>query len=383
MVRHTTAAEPDEVACGPALAIDRSNSTADGQSAEPLAVGKLGGDAEMKKILNNPTDYVAEMLVGLCAAHPEYYQQAGDDGRVIKRPDAPVDGKVGIVTGGGSGHLPIFTGYIGKGLLDACAIGEVFASPSVEQMAEAIRVANGGRGVLRLYGNYGGDIMNFDMAGDVVEMEDIQTTTVLLTDDVASAKPDEADKRRGVAGMVYAFKTAGAKAEQGADLSDVTRVAQKTADHCRSIGAALTPCTVPQAGKPTFTIGDDEMEMGMGIHGEPGVWRGKLKPADAIAHEMVDHLVNDFAASGLALGSGDRVSVLVNSLGATPPEELYILYRIVAERLGSMAVEIVMPLVGRYATSMEMTGASFTFCKLDDEIETLLKAPAECAFWKV
>ena len=337
----------------------------------------------MKKILNNPTDYVNEMLVGLCAAHPAYYQQAGDDGRVIKRPDAPVDGKVGIVTGGGSGHLPIFTGYVGKGLLDACAIGEVFASPSVEQMAEAIRVANGGRGVLRLYGNYGGDIMNFDMAGDVVEMEDIQTTTVLLTDDVASAKPDEAGKRRGVAGMVYAFKTAGAKAEQGADLSDVTRVAQKTADHCRSIGAALTPCTVPQAGKPTFTIGDDEMEMGMGIHGEPGVWRGKLKPADAIAHEMVDHLVNDFAASGLALGSGDRVSVLVNSLGATPPEELYILYRIVAERLAGMAVEIVMPLVGRYATSMEMTGASFTFCKLDDEIETLLKAPAECAYWKV
>lgn len=332
----------------------------------------------MKKILNDPFKYVDEMLQGLCAAHPEFYKQAGASGRVIVRPDAPIKGKVGIVSGGGSGHLPIFTGYVGRGLLDACAIGDVFASPSVEQMADAMRTASGGAGVLRLYGNYGGDIMNFDMAGEMLEMEDIPSTTVLLADDVASAKRAERQKRRGVAGMVYAFKIAGAKADTRADLAEVTRIAQKAADACVSAGAALTPCTVPQAGKPTFTIAEDEMEMGMGIHGEPGVWRGKLKTADAIADELAQMLLTD-----QALGAGDRVSVLVNSLGATPPEELYIIYRRIRGILSDRGVRIVMPLVGRYATSMEMTGLSLTMCRLDDELETLLKAPCACAFWQV
>jgi dihydroxyacetone kinase-like protein len=332
----------------------------------------------MKKLLNDPQLYVEQMLEGLVLAHPQYYERAGDDGRVIKRPGAPKQGKVGIVSGGGSGHLPIFAGYVGTGLLDACAIGEVFSSPSVDQMAAAMRAANGGAGVLRLYGNYGGDCMNFDMAGDIVEMEDVRSTTVLLADDVASAPPAEAEKRRGVAGMVYAFKLAGAAAEAGGNLDEVTRIAKKAADSVRSIGAALTPCTVPQAGRPTFTIADDEMEMGMGIHGEPGVWRGKLRTADAVASEMMDHLLTDMPVS-----RGDRVSVLVNSLGATPPEELYILYRVVAARLSDAGATIVMPLVGRYATSMEMTGASITLCKLDSELEKLLHAPAECAFWQV
>jgi dihydroxyacetone kinase-like protein len=332
----------------------------------------------MKKILNDPFKYVDEMLEGLCAAHPEYYRQCGDSGRVIARAGATTEGKVGIVSGGGSGHLPIFTGYVGTGLLDACAIGDVFASPTVEQMTDAMREAHAGAGVLRLYGNYGGDIMNFDMAGEMLELEDIESTTVLLADDVASAGPDEAEKRRGVAGMVYAFKCAGAKAEEMAGLAEVTRVAQKTADSCRSIGIALSPCTVPQAGKPTFEIDEDEMEMGMGIHGEPGVWRGPLRPADEIATEMMDRLVAD-----KPLASGDRVSILVNSLGATPPEELYILYRHVENRLRDAGVSIATPLVGRYATSMEMTGCSITLCYLDDELEQLLKAPAECAFWSV
>jgi len=201
---------------------------------------------------------------------------------------------------------------------------------------------------------------------------------VRLADDVASAPTAEAEKRRGVAGIVYAYKIAGAAAEEGKNLAEVTRIAQAAADACRSIGTALTPCTVPQAGRPTFTIADDEMEMGMGIHGEPGVWRGKLRTADAIAAEMLDMLLAD-----RPLTAGDRASVLVNSLGATPPEELFILYRQVHARLSGLGVTIVMPLVGRYACSMEMAGASFTICKLDAELERLLKAPAECAFWKV
>lgn len=332
----------------------------------------------MKKILNDPADYVTEMLDGLVAAHPAHYRLYGDHGRVIARATPARAGKVGVVTGGGSGHLPVFTGYVGPGLLDACAIGEVFASPSAEQMADAIRVAHSGAGVLRLYGNYGGDIMNFDMAGDLVGFEDIDCTTVILADDVASAPPEEAAKRRGVAGMVYAFKIAGAAAEAGLDLPGVTRVAQAAADACRSVGVALSPCTVPQAGRPTFQIADDEIEMGMGIHGEPGVWRGKLRPADAIAGEMMDRLLQD-----MPLKPGDRVSVLVNSLGATPPEELYILYRTVRCRIEDAGAAIVMPLVGRYATSMEMAGASFTLLRLDDELEGYLKAPCDCAFWSV
>ncbi|MBN7761875.1 dihydroxyacetone kinase subunit DhaK [Nitratireductor aquibiodomus] len=331
----------------------------------------------MKKILNNPADYVDEMLEGMIAAHPETYAQPVR--RVIARAAGAKKGKVGIVTGGGSGHLPIFTGYVGTGLLDACAIGDVFASPSAEQMAEAIRLADGGAGVLRLYGNYGGDVMNFDMAGEMAEMEhDIRTTTVLLTDDVVSAPKEEAEKRRGVAGMVYAFKIAGAAAERGDDLDEVTRIARKTADACRSIGMALTPCTIPQAGKPTFEIGETEMEMGMGIHGEPGIWRDAIKPADETAEEMLERLMAD-----QPLAKGDRISILVNSLGATPAEELYILYRHAKQKLDALGVEIVMPLVGRYATSMEMTGATITVIKLDEELETLLKAPADCAFWRV
>jgi len=332
----------------------------------------------MKKILNDPFAYVDEMLQGLCLAHPQYYKQAGTAGRVIVRTDGPIKGKVGIVSGGGSGHLPVFTGYVGKGLLDACAIGDIFSSPAVDQVEEAIRAANGGAGVLRLYGNYGGDNMNFDMAGEMVEMEAIATTTVRVADDVASASLAERSKRRGVAGLVYAYKITGAKADQRATLDEVTRIAQKAADACRSVGVALTPCTVPAVGRPTFEISETEMEIGMGIHGEPGVRRGPMRPADAIADEMLSLLLAD-----MPLTSGDRISILVNSLGATPPEELYITYRHVARKIAGLGVEIVTPLVGRYATSMEMAGMSMTFCKLDSELEALLKAPCDCPFLKI
>lgn len=328
--------------------------------------------------MNEPSAYVDEMLQGLCAAHPAYYKQRGPEGRVIARAGAPVEGKVGIVSGGGSGHLPVFTGYVGKGLLDACAIGDVFSSPAVDQMADAIQAAHGGRGVLLLYGNYGGDVMNFDMAAETVEMDDVQTATVLVADDVASAPPEERDKRRGVAGLVYAYKIAGAKAETGADLEEVTTAARKATGACRSMGVALTSCTVPAAGKPTFEIDESDMEIGMGIHGEPGVRRGPLQPADEVTDEILDRLLAE-----TPLGKGDKVSVLVNSLGATPPEELYIVYRHVHKRLADRGTQIVMPLVGRYATSMEMAGFSITLCTLDDELEALLTAPCDCPFWKV
>lgn len=332
----------------------------------------------MKKILNDPFSYADETLKGLSRAYPQYYRLVEGTSRVISRADGPIAGKVGIVSGGGSGHLPIFTGYVGPGFLDAVANGDVFASPSADEMATAMRAANGGAGVLKLYGNYGGDVMNFDMAADLVEMDGIESTTVLLADDVASAPLAEREKRRGVAGMVFTFKIAGAAAEAGLDLAGVTRVAQKAADGCRSMAVALSPCTVPQAGKPTFTIGDDEMEIGMGIHGEPGVKRGKLRPADEIADAMLDPILAD-----LSLSRGDRVAVLVNSLGATPVEELFILYNRFADRIEDAGLAIAYPLVGRYATSMEMSGASITVLPLDSELETYLSAPAACAFWKV
>ncbi|MCO4180629.1 dihydroxyacetone kinase subunit DhaK [Proteus terrae] len=331
----------------------------------------------MKKILNKPENYVDETLAGLCLAHSDIYRQPQP--RLITRSKKADKPKVGIVTGGGSGHLPVFTGYVGEGLLDAAAVGDVFASPSADLMADAIREANNGLGVLLLYGNYGGDIMNFDMATETVDFEDdIRCTTVLAADDVASAKPEEAHKRRGVAGIIYGFKMAGAKAEEGATLDEVTRIAQKTMENTRTIGCALTSCTLPAVGHPTFEIGEDEMEMGMGIHGEPGIWRDKLRSTDDIAQEMFERLQTE-----LSLKTGDKVSVLVNSLGATPLEELYILYNKIAQLINKTGATIVHPLVGRYATSMEMTGASLTLCKLDDELEALMNAPAHCAFWRV
>ena len=331
----------------------------------------------MKKLINNPVDFVDEMLDGLTAANPSL-RRDGASGRVIRRAEGMREGKVGIVSGGGSGHLPLFTGYVGHGLLDACSIGNVFEGPTVESCMEAIRFANGGRGVLRLYGNYGGDRMNFDMAGEFLEADGIKTTTVLGNDDIASGGAHEREKRRGVAGIIYAYKAAGAKAEEGASLEEVTATAAKAVARTRTVGVALGPCQVPGADKPSFEIGADEVEMGMGIHGEPGIWRDKLRSADAIADEMIERILADRPE-----GAGGRVSVLVNSLGATPLEELFILYRRAGRRLDSSGFSIVRPLVGSFVTSMEMAGASISLCFLDDELERLLAAPASCPFWTV
>lgn len=330
----------------------------------------------MKKILNAPSAYVDEMLAGLCAAYPADYRLAGD--RVLSRAAGTVKGKVGIVTGGGSGHLPVFLGYIGQGLLDACAVGNVFAGPRVADCVSAIKAADGGAGVLALYGNYGGDRMNFEMALEQLESDALPMTSVRVTDDVASAPPAEHEKRRGVAGMVLAFKVAGACAQAGGTLEQVTAAAQKAVNACRSIGMALTPCMVPESGRASFTIGESEIEFGMGIHGEPGIWRGAMKTADELTDEMLGLLLPE-----LNLCKGTRAAILVNSLGATPHEELFIVYRRVAEVLSQLGVHAVMPLVGRYATSMEMAGFSLTMMPLDDELESLLQAPASCPFWKV
>jgi dihydroxyacetone kinase-like protein len=331
----------------------------------------------MKKLLNRPEDYVDEMLVGMCKAHPDYYVQPIP--RLICRSTKSKSPKVAIATGGGSGHLPLFTGYVGQGLLDAASIGDVFASPSAELMTEMIREVDQGLGVLLLYGNYGGDVMNFDMAIENIEFEhDIRCQTVIGTDDIASAPVQETEKRRGVAGIIYAYKTAGALAETGASLTEVARVAQKTVNSTRTMGCALSSCTLPRVGEPTFSIADGEMEMGMGIHGEPGIQKGPLQTANEIADTIIDALLPE-----LELKPGDEVSVLVNSLGATPLEELYILYNRVAQRLSDLSILIESPFVGRYVTSMEMTGASISICKLDSELKDLIKAPADCAFWKV
>lgn len=330
----------------------------------------------MKKLINDPANYVDEMLDGLCLAHPGLVR-VGDDRRAIARSTKRRQGKVGVVSGGGSGHLPLFTGYVGKGLLDACAIGNVFEGPTINSCQDAIAAANGGAGVLCLFGNYGGDKMNFEMASEFAAMDGVETRTVLGTDDIASAKPDEAHKRRGVAGLIFAYKAAGALAEQGASLDEVAAIAQKTVERTRTIGVALSSCQIPGAAGPNFTIADDEIEFGMGIHGEPGIWRHKIRSADELVDEMIALLLAEKPEGA------SRVAVLVNSLGSTPFEELFILYRRAAQQLDAAGLTIVNPLIGPYVTSMEMGGASISLCFLDDEIETLLAAPAECPFWKV
>jgi len=329
----------------------------------------------MKKLINKPEDYVDEVLEGMAAAHPEAYKIDGATGRMLRKPQIQPD-KVGVVSGGGFGHIPVFAGYIGDGLLDACAVGDVFASPDMNPMLEAIQFADQGKGVLCVVGNYGGDRMNFDMACEMAEMDDINAKKVIVSDDVAAAGPEEAEKRRGVAGFVFVTKIAGAAAAEGRSLDDVVAAAQSAADNVRSVGVALSSCTVPQAGKPTFEIADDEMEIGMGIHGEPGVRRGKVRPVDEVTDEIMDMLLAD-----KPITAGGRVAVLVNGLGATPIEELYLVFRHAQQRLIAAGAEIAFHLIGNYATSMEMAGASITLMHLDADLEALLKAPATCPFW--
>jgi|SRR5579875_880726 dihydroxyacetone kinase-like protein len=327
----------------------------------------------MQKIINEPKAFVDEMLEGLLAAHPEHLRSPAH--RVLVSAGAPRQGKVAIVTGGGSGHLPLFLGYVGYGLADGVAVGDVFSSPSAEQVAQATEAVDGGAGVLYLYGNYSGDVMNFDMASELCSVGGRQVVTFLAADDVASAPRGHEGRRRGIAGLAFLYKVAGARAEEGACLDEVLSSVQKAGSGLRSIGVALSPCTVPAAGRPTFELPAGEMEIGMGIHGEPGVRRGPLGTAGDIARDLVGHIVDD-----LPYEAGDEVAVLVNGLGATPREELYVLFSTVHKELSSRGIGVRRTWVGEYATSLEMAGASVSLLRLDGEILRLLDAPCESPF---
>lgn len=324
----------------------------------------------MKKIINKPEEYTDDMLRGIYAAHSEV-KYAADDLRCYCTAKK-VPGKVAIITGGGTGHLPLFLGYVGEGLLDGCGVGSVFQSPSAEQIYEISKEVEAGAGILYLYGNYTGDIMNFDMAAEMCDLDDIQTMSLVGADDVNSGSPEV---RRGVAGIFYMYKAAGAKAAMMGTLEEVYNAAKKAGDSVRTVGFALTPCIIPEIGKPNFTLEENEMAMGMGIHGEPGIWNGPIKTASEIAEESLNTILGD-----MPVAEGEEVSVLINGLGATSVEEQYILCGNVLDILHSKGIKTSHVYVGEYATSMEMAGASITICKLDDELKTYLDYPVKTPF---
>jgi dihydroxyacetone kinase-like protein len=331
-----------------------------------------------KKIINDGDDAVDEMLDGIMAAHPQHLDRVAGSPRSIVARTGPRPGKVGLVIGGGSGHEPTFLGFVGRGLADAAAIGNVFASPPPDPILECTRAVSGGAGVLYMYGNYAGDVMNFDMAAEMAAMEDIEVRTVVTTDDVASAPRDRRQSRRGVAGNFFIFKAAGAACDLMLPLDEVERIARKSNDRTFTMGVALAPCSLPQTRRPNFALGEDEMEIGMGIHGEPGVARGPLQRADDIVDQMLDVILAEMAAP-----PGDRVAVLVNGLGSTPLMELYIMNRRVWQRLDAAGLGVHATWVGNWCSSLEMAGASVTCMHLDAELTTMLDHPCDCALFRV
>ena len=323
----------------------------------------------MKKLINRPDDVVREELQGIEKAHPDLVKVHYDP-HFIVRADAPVQGKVGIVSGGGSGHEPMHGGFVGRGMLDAACPGEVFTSPTPDQMLEATKAVNGGAGVLHIVKNYTGDIMNFEMAAEMAQAEGIEVTSVVINDDVAVQDSLYTAGRRGVGGTVLAEKICGAAAERGYDLQRVTELCQRVNANVRSMGMALTSCVVPSAGQPTFELGENEMEIGIGIHGEPGRQRMEIQPADRITEMLMEPILSD-----LPFQQGDEVLAFVNSMGGTPLIELYIVYRKVAEILEERGITIARNLIGPYITSLEMAGVSITLLKLDDEMKELWDDP--------
>jgi dihydroxyacetone kinase len=328
----------------------------------------------MKKLINDPFEVRAEALEGFVAAFPRQVRRVG--AQSVVRQGAPVSGKVGVIFGGGSGHEPLFMGYLGRGLADGCPVGNIFASPSSGIILDAIRAVSGGAGVLLMYGNYSGDVMNFDMAAETAKKEGIRTETVRITDDVASAPPDQKECRRGIAGDFFVLKVAGACADSIGDLDQVHAAAARANDNTRSMGVALSSCTIPASGRPIFELGDDEMEIGLGIHGEPGERRQKLLPADQITDILADRLLRD-----PLFQAGDEVAVLVNGLGATPLAEQFIVFRRLAQYLDSAKIHIHRSYVGEYSTSLEMAGCSVTLMRLDDELRGWLDWPAHSPYF--
>ena len=327
----------------------------------------------MNRIVNDPNYVVEDMLKGFVKNHNDLVEKTEND-RVLKYKKAPVEGKVGIVTGGGSGHKPAFIGYIGENLCDAVAVGEIFSSPTAKAFLDAIKEADAGKGVACLYGNYAGDNMNVKMAVRKAKKLGIEVKTVVANDDCASASKDELEKRRGVAGEVLMWKIGGAKAAMGASLDEVIAAAQKAIDNTRSVGIGTAPCTIPAVGHPNFKIEDGTMEVGIGHHGEPGISVQPLKTADEIADEMLNLILPD-----LPFEEGDEVAVLLSGLGATPVMEQYIVYNRVEDVLNEKGIKVYRSYVGNYFTSLEMMGVTLTVMKLDDELKECIDMPVNSA----
>jgi dihydroxyacetone kinase-like protein len=323
----------------------------------------------VKKLINDPANVVAETLAGFQAAHADLVTVHFDPDYVV-RADAPVKGKVGLVSGGGSGHEPLHAGYVGKGMLDAAVPGAVFTSPTPDPILEATKAVDGGAGVLHIVKNYTGDVLNFETAAEMAEMEDIKVKAIVVNDDVAVENSTWTAGRRGVGGTVMVEKIAGAAAERGDDLDAVLAIATRVNDNVRSMGMALTACTVPHAGKPSFDLGEDEIEIGIGIHGEPGRHRVPMAPADTITEMLVAPILEDMKPE-----AGSKVLLFVNGMGGTPEAELYIVYNHARKVLQDAGLEVARSLVGNYITSLEMQGCSITVLKLDDELTELWDAP--------
>ncbi|MHC9545418.1 dihydroxyacetone kinase subunit DhaK [Corynebacterium diphtheriae] len=321
----------------------------------------------MKKLINDPHDVVAETIAGFVAAHKDVVTSSG---QFVERAEPKAQGKVGIISGGGSGHEPLHAGFVGYGMLDAAVPGPVFTSPTPDPIVAATKAADHGAGVLYIVKNYTGDVLNFDTAAELAEFDDIEVSQVIINDDAAVEDSLYTAGRRGVAGTVLVEKIAGAAAERGDSLAEVAAVATEVVKNTRSMGVALTSCTVPHVGKPSFDLGDSEVEIGIGIHGEPGRRREPMSSADAITDQLLDPVVED-----LGLCAGERVIALVNGMGGTPSSELYIVYRRVAERLGQLGVVVERSLVGNYVTSLDMQGASVTLMRVSDELLELFDAP--------
>ncbi|WP_019244278.1 MULTISPECIES: dihydroxyacetone kinase subunit DhaK [Bacillus] len=330
----------------------------------------------MKKLINQPEEVVQDMLIGFVSAYPKQVKLLPQTS-VIVRSDAPVKGKVALVSGGGSGHEPSHAGFVGKGMLDGAVAGEVFTSPTPDQVFEAIKAVDSGNGVLLVIKNYTGDVMNFEIAAELAEAEGISVAKVIVDDDVAVENSTYTTGRRGIAGTVFVHKIAGALAEKGANLADVQAVAEKVVMNTASMGIALTPCTIPAAGKPGFSIGETEMEIGMGIHGEPGIERSEILTAKDVANLLMDKILEE-----LRIDDNSQVAVLINGLGATPLMELYIIHKTVAEILKAKNITIYESVVGEFMTSIEMAGCSISVLKLDDELIDLLDSEASTVAFK-